>query len=256
MTTGIEPSPPQPDAASGYDRYMLYDAVAIRTQLQRLIDHRCTLTVSGGGAADSTATALLEIRDSHMWVDVPRNPAVLQRLLRSEKLSFDGRVDNIEVRFSTQAAATGTHEGGPALRVPLPERLLHLQRRELMRREPPGILNCLVPRKLGGAAVTGAVATTIRDIGGGGLAVLADDALALSVGDLLPGCVIELAELGQVEVTLRVRHIREFSQRGKTLRQAGCEFIDLPAAAQEKLFRYLMQIDRQRLARQRGFKSD
>ncbi|MDQ3205744.1 MAG: PilZ domain-containing protein, partial [Pseudomonadota bacterium] len=116
--------------------------------------------------------------------------------------------------------------------------------------------NCIVPPSRRDESVVKAIATTIRDIGGGGLAVLADDALSLSVGDLLPGCVIELPELGEVEVTLRVRHIREISQRGKTLRQAGCEFVDLPAPTQEKLFRYLMQIDRQRLARQRGFKSD
>lgn len=256
MTTRSEPAQSPSDAASGYDRYMLYEAAAIRARLQRLIDQRCTLTVSGSVAPDSTATALLAIEASHMWIDVPRNPALLQRLLRCAKLAFDGRLDSIEVRFNTAAAVTGTFEGGPALRVPLPERLLHLQRRELMRREPPGVLNCLVPRTVGNGAAPTQVASTIRDIGGGGLAVLADDTLDLKVGDLLPGCVIELPELGEVEVTLRVRHTRELTQRGKTLRQAGCEFVELAPATQEKLFRYLMQIDRERLARQRGFKTD
>lgn len=38
-------------------------------------------------------------------------------------------------------------------------------------------------------------------------------------------------------------------RRGKDVLQAGCEFVDLPAATQAKLFRYLMQLDREQLAR-------
>ncbi|MDQ3204924.1 MAG: flagellar brake protein, partial [Pseudomonadota bacterium] len=123
MTTDrTEPSPTAPDANSGYDRYMLREPRAIRGQLQRLIDNRCTLTVSSGGAPDTAATALLGLAADHMWIDVPRNPALMQRLLHSERLGFDARLESIEVRFSTGPPVAGTHAGAPALRVPLPER--------------------------------------------------------------------------------------------------------------------------------------
>lgn len=242
-----------------YDKCMLYDAASIRAQLQQLIDKRCTLTASGDVGAVSMLTAplaiegaMLAIEDAMLWIDVPPSEEVLQLLLQCARLSFVGMLDKVTLRFSSGPPLLGTHDGRPALRVPLPERLLHLQRREIMRREPPpGALNCLVPardRTRNAPPIT----TTIRDIGGGGLAVLvADDALVLATGDLLPGCVIDLPGLGSVEVTLRVCHVRHVHQRGKDVLQAGCEFIDLPAAAQAKLFRYLMQLDREQLSRRR-----
>ncbi len=248
---------PPDDAVGVYDKCLLHDAASIRAQLQRLIDKRCMLTASGDAGAVSMLTALLAIDVDTLWVDVPPGKAVLPRLLQCARLSFEGAIDKITLRFSSGPPILGTHGGRPALRLPLPERLLHLQRRELMRREPPpGALNCLVPAR-DPASGSPPTTTTIRDIGGGGLAVLAIGAgLALAPGDLLPGCVIELPALGTVEVTLRVRHVREVRQRGKDMRHAGCEFVDLAAASQTKLFRYLMQLDREQLARRRELASD
>ena len=242
----------QDDDGGYYDKCLLHDAASIRAQLQQLIDKRCMLTATGEAGAASMLTAPLAIEGATLWIDVPPAEAVLDRLLRCARLSFDGVLDKVTLRFSSGPPTLGAYDGRPALRLPVPERLLHLQRRELMRREPPpGALNCLVPGR-GPATGSPPTPTTIRDIGGGGLAVLApDDALALAPGDLLPGCVIELPELGAVEVTLRVRHIRQVHQRGKDIRQAGCEFVDLSATAQSKLFRYLMQLDREQLARRR-----
>lgn len=246
-----EPTLPD-DTDSYYDKCMLHDAASIRVQLQQLIDQRCTLTASGDGGAVSMLTAPLAMVGATLWIDVPPSDAVLRRLLQCERLSFEGALNRVTLRFTGGPPVLGTHDGRPALSLPMPDRLLHLQRRELMRREPPpNTLSCLVPgrNRAPGAAPT---LTTIRDIGGGGLAVLApDDSLTLAPGDVLPGCMIELPDVGTVEVTLRVCHVRHVQQRGKDIRQAGCEFVDLPAASQTKLFRYLMQLDREQLARRR-----
>lgn len=253
-----DPLPPDevehPESEGVYDKCMLHDADRIRTQLQQLIDKRCMLTASGAGGAISMLTAPLAIEGAMLWIDVPPSDAVLRGLLACERLSFDGAIDRVTLRFTSGPATLASHGGRPALRIPVPIQLLYLQRRELMRREPPaGTLNCFVP---GRGKATG-IATTIRDIGGGGLAVLApDEALSLTLGDVLPGCVIELPDFGPVEVTLQVRHLRTVTQLGKSVRQAGCEFVDLPAAAQSKLFRYLMQLDREQLARKRDRAAD
>ena len=243
---------PPDDAAGIYDKCLLRDTAGIRVQLQQLIDKRCMLMASGDAGATSMLTAALAIEGATLWVDVPPSAEVLQRLLQCTRLSFEGAVDKVTLRFSSGPPTLGSHDGRPALHLPLPERLLHLQRRELMRREPPpGALNCFVPARdpVGGLRPT---RTTIRDIGGGGLAVLtAEHGLALAPGDLLPGCMIELPDLGTVEVTLRVCHVRQVREHARDVRQAGCEFVDLPAATQAKLFRYLMQLDREQLARRR-----
>ena len=248
-----QPPPPSDDATSVYDKCLLHDPATIRLHLQQLIERRCLLIASADAGATSMVTALLAMSDSTVWIDVPPGAAVLDRLLQCQRLSFEGTVDKISLRFSSGPPMLDSHDARPAIRLPLPGRLLHLQRRELMRREPPaGVLECRVPARdpNGGAPATIA---SIRDIGGGGLAVLVTDGLLEVVtGDVLRGCMIELPEIGAVEVTLRVRHVRRVHQHGKDIRHAGCEFVQLPAATQTKLFRYLMQLDREQLACQRA----
>lgn len=252
MSIGNNQDPPPDDVTAVYDRCLLHDPAGIRKHLKRLIEHRCLLIASADAGATSTVTALLAISDSSVWIDVPPGAEVLDRLLQCQRLSLEGAIDRITLRFSSGPPMLCSHDARPAIRVPMPERLLHLQRRELMRREPPaGLLECRVPPRepAGGAPATIA---SIRDIGGGGLAVLVTDGLLEVVaGDVLRGCVIELPEIGAVEVTLRVRHVRHLRQHGRDIRHAGCEFVQLPAATQTKLFRYLMQLDREQLARQR-----
>lgn len=252
MTTRAYRDPLLPDDAGVYDKCLLHDPASIRAQLQQLIDKRCMLTAHGDAGASSMLTAALAVEDATLWVDVPPSAAVLQSLLQCARLSFEGALDKVTLRFSSGPPTLGSHDGRPALCVPLPLRLLHLQRRELMRREPPpGALDCFVPAR-DGASGAPPIAATIHDIGGGGLAMLATDAaLVLVPGDLLAGCVIQLPGIGAVEVSLHVRHVRQLRQRGKDVHHAGCEFVDLHAATQAKLFRYLMQLDREQLARRR-----
>lgn len=252
MTNDATSDAPLPDDAAGvYDKCLLHDPAGIRMQLQLLIDRRCMLIARGDAGAASMLTAPLAIDGAALWVDAPPSDEVLRALLGCARLSFEGALDKVTLRFSSGPATLGSHDGRPALSVPVPERLLHLQRRELMRREPPiGSLDCLVPARDPTSGLPPTVAT-IRDIGGGGLAVLVTDAsLPLQPGDLLPGCVIALPGLDAVDVTLHVRHVRQVRQRGVDVRHAGCEFVDLSAAAQAKLFRYLMQLDREQRTRQ------
>lgn len=250
--TSREPPLRADDDAGVFDKCLLRDAAGIRAQLQQLIDKRCMLTASTDAGASSVLTAALAIDDTTLWIDIPASAAVLEHLLGDARLLFEGAIDKVTLRFSSGPATLGIHDGRTALCVPVPRRLLHLQRRELMRREPPpGALHCLVPA---GDTASGSPPTvaTIRDIGGGGLAVLVTDvALVLAAGDHLHGCQIELPGLGTVEVTLHVRHVRELRQHHRNFLHAGCEFVDLPAATQAKLFRYLMQLDREQLARRR-----
>jgi len=242
-------APPPPE--SGSDRYLLRDPQRVRALLQTLIDRRCMVTISCSGdreAATGVVSALLGLDGDSLWADAPRDAARLRQWLQCPRLAFETRLDSVDVRFGAGPPQAGSRDGQPALRVPLPRQVLHLQRRELMRREPPpGALRCLVPPP---AAEAAPVEATIRDIGGGGLAVLVPEAaIPLQVGDVLHGCRIELPGMEALQVDLQVCHLREVSRRGVATQQAGCRFVDLPDAAQGRLFRYLMQLDREHLAR-------
>jgi hypothetical protein len=246
------PAPPNPDVADlegYYDRFYVHDAGEIRHHLQRLAAERSALIVRPDDTATALPTILLKADAGGFLIDVPASPAVQQAWLAAPLLRFSGSLDRAALRFSCGPARPEIFEDRPAFRLPLPERMLYLQRREFIRREPPlGTLICRLPVEEGAREVE----ATIRDIGGGGLAVLTTKSvIRLTVGDLLRGCRLDLPELGEVEVNLLVRHVLARSHLGPDLIQVGCEFVELSAAAQRKLFRYLLQLDRELLARRR-----
>ncbi len=250
MMSTLTPAPAlnESDLGGYYDKFFIKDANEILHLLQRLGAAHCALTARADGHADSISTVLLNVDPTSLWVDVPANRTLLDTWLRAHYLRFEGSLDRAELRFSCSPGSLDSHEDRPALRLPTPVRILYLQRREFMRREPPtGILVCRLRLHDGSE-----VKATIRDIGGGGLAIVATrTAVKFSIGDVLTGCRIVLPETGELEVSLQVRHVLARVNLGYEATQIGCEFIDLAPAAQSKLFRYLLQLDREQLARRR-----
>ncbi|WP_449446076.1 flagellar brake protein [Thermomonas brevis] len=245
------PSHSEPDAADldgYYDKFYVHDASEIRHHLRRLAGARGVLSVRAESSQDGMATMLLQVDDDTFLIDVPSTRRMLDAWLGSLLLRVEGSIDRAALRFSSGPARLDDHEGKPALRVPIPERMLYLQRREFMRREPPpGALVCHLRLEDGRE-----IQASIRDIGGGGLAIVATrSAVEFQVNEVLTGCRIELPDLGDVEVNLQIRHVVVRSHLGLDAAQAGCEFVDLAPVAQRKLFRYLMQLDRDQLARRR-----
>lgn len=243
------PAPVENDGM--YEKYMLGHPADVRACLRQLIDKHSSLLMHAAGTERAVSVAL-GLGDDAMWVDVPRDPALSERLLAAERLRFEGTIDRITVRFTTGPARRSTYADLPALVVPLPLKLMHLQRREYVRREPIGSLACLMPvDSVGGQPRT--LRASIADIGGGGLAVLtADDTtLHMTAGDVIPGVVLDIPEQGTMTVTLRVQHAARIEQRGRKVWRAGCSFVDLPVQDQAKLLRYVMHLDRMHSARLR-----
>ena len=247
------PPPSELDAADldgYYDKFYVHDIGEIRHHLQRLAGERCALTVRAEGSADSMATMLLRVDEGSLWIDVPSTRKLLDAWLAAHQLRIEGSIDRAALRFSAGPAWLDSFEDKPALRLALPARMLYLQRREFMRREPPaGSLVCYLRLPESDREIQ----ASIRDIGGGGLAIVATRSeVTFKTGDVLKDCRIELPEIGEVEVNLQVRHVLVRGHIGYDAAQAGCEFVGLTPAAQRKLFRYLMQLDRDQLARRRG----
>lgn len=242
---------PQPEGDGMYEKYMLHHPADVRGCLRQLVDKHSTLLLHAVGTEQAVSVALGLDADT-LWIDVPRDPALTERLLRAERLRFESSVDRITVRFATGPARRGVHGELPALEVPLPLKLMHLQRREYVRREPIGSLACVMPvHTPGGERAT--MRATIADIGGGGLAVLTTDdtGLALGAGDVIPDVMLEIPEQGAMKVTLRVQHAARIEQNGRRLWRAGCSFVDLTVQDQARLLRYVMHLDRVHASRQR-----
>lgn len=232
---------------------MVHGAGEIRVHLHRLFDARSTLVGQAVGAADAQVTVLLHVGEKSLLIDVPRAKDALREWLDSPQLRFEGSIERISVVFTCGPAWLDRHDGRTALGVPFPARLLYQQRRDYLRiAPPPGSLRCRLPAHHAAEAPTW-IDATIRDIGGGGLAVLSPaNAVPLAVGEVLEGCVIDLPFLEPVTVNLLVRHVVARDGHGPAVLQAGCEFVGLPASTQDKLLRYVMQLDRERVSRRRA----
>lgn len=241
------------DFESMYEKYMLHHPAEIRARLKQVVDRRSTVLVRESGTENDAVTAALALGATSFWIDVPRDETLTQHLQVAERLRFESAIDRVGVRFSTGPARMGTFEGLPALEVDLPDKLIHLQRREYVRREPLSSVECSLklPRvdgeNLGAQDVRGRVA----DIGGGGLAILTtdNDVLHPRVGDELRDVVLELPDDGLLKVRLLVKHVQQFDRDGHRTVRAGCQFIGLNAQDQARLVRYVMQLDRQHSAR-------
>jgi len=254
MDRDPEPHAGTEQSEQGLAKYFVREPAAIRGLLRRMIDKRSMFTATDEARVAHMVSAPLQVDERGLWIDTPPDQNTLQALLASPKLNFDGRLDRVTLRFSCGPATLTTQEGRPALHLPLPARLLHLQRREFVRLEPPvSAVRCLVPVQQRDGK-TRKFAATIRDIGGGGLAVLVpDDEMALQLGDVLLACELELPDAGApLQVSLRVQHLSNPVVRGKTLVQAGCQFVDLPNDAAGRLQRYIMQLDREQASIRRN----
>ncbi|NZA27129.1 flagellar brake protein [Luteimonas sp. SJ-92] len=217
------------------DKCLLREPRIIRDLLQRLVDGHCALVATADAGMPGVTLPPLAIEGDTLWLGVPRNRGLLQRLLGAGHVSLQGLLDGALLRFGSEAVS-GTRAGAPALGIPLPARLLHVQRRRDARREPQcDPLVCRIHSR-DRAGRDAPLRTTIRDIGGGGLALITSETpLPFVCGDVLSRCAIELPEAETLEVAMRVRHVRLLRQHGRLLHQFGCEFVGLDAAAQARL---------------------
>lgn len=240
-------------------RFGVEDPDAIVILLRRMIEQRSMLEapLSESGAGLLSVVLDLDPRRRQLILDASPHAHVERRVLEAAQLTFATRVDKVNVRFSTGPFEKIQFEGMPAYRAPLPTSMRYIQRREFFRLEvPPGhAAYCQVVAPAGPDHPPRDLRTRVHDISGGGLSLLVPIG-AESV--LVPGahfaaCKLLLPESSPALVSLRVRRNFRLPRRnGPSQTCAGCEYIDQLPNAQTIVQRYLMRLDRERIARERG----
>jgi len=175
----------------------------------------------------------------------------------SDKLVFIATHEKVKIQFTLNRLRATVHGGRDALRGDVPDALLRLQRREYYRLTAPvaNPLKCSIPVKLADGSQT-LVATTVIDISGGGLAMMAPpEGVEFETDHLFENCRIDLPDVGTLNATLRVRSIFEVTLRsGARVKRSGCQFVDLPAHMTTLIQRYIIRVERERKARESGMR--
>lgn len=238
----LRPINPETHAA-----FFIEDPVLLRHHLQQLVQrHELVAIYPALDISTFALSSLLELESDRLWLDIPADKLFTERLLQNSRGIIVAHSGNIHSQFSFNAISLGTQDGKPALSIPVPNQLIHLQRRDAYRqripvREP---LQCLIP-------VPGQedVALDVADISVNGVGLLGfSPELNLRRGMSLGSCKMNLPGCGLLVAELIVQSVEEHQLRQQiaTLR-TGCSFVALAPGAQSLIMRYINRIERQRL---------
>lgn len=236
-----------------YAKYLVSSRQEVVQILRALTRHNEMVTAYFNQGSEFFLTAIVEVDSAagNLIVDCGSEEGPNRRALAADKIVFVTNLDRVKIQFSTKALVQINHQGRPAFRTQIPASLLKLQRREYYRLVTPmrAPLLCLIPDLRG---IKYEVTVADISVGGAGISGLPPEA-PLEKGQLLTQCRIVLPEEGTVVSTLEVRSLQQTTLRsGEIVLRAGCHFVDIPAAHQAMIQRYIIRIDRERRALVRG----
>jgi len=266
MTEAAQPASPDESPllkfelmqSDDYSKYLLHSRKEILFILRAMRDKGALITVYFNQGNDFLLTTLIDIVDDGALLFDPGGSAEMNRkAAASDKLVFIATHEKVKIQFTLNRLRATVHGGRDALRGDVPDALLRLQRREYYRLTAPvaNPLKCSIPVKLADGSQT-LVATTVIDISGGGLAMMAPpEGVEFETDHLFENCRIDLPDVGTLNATLRVRSIFEVTLRsGARVKRSGCQFVDLPAHMTTLIQRYIIRVERERKARESGMR--
>lgn len=195
-------------------------------------------------------TLVLAVDEEGLWIDDAPSELDRRHILNSKHLVFVSTHNQTKVQFVSATVTEVIFEGHPALYLPLPGKLLRLQRRDYFRLSTPepNALKCTlrpIPEK---AHLTHDV--TIMDISIGGVGLVCEEhEIELVPGSVYPDCQIELPGVGTLTASLQVKNTFEITERnGKVRRRAGCVFVKPDGKTTMLLQRYVALMQQQAAA--------
>lgn len=231
-------------------RFLLHNKLEIVRTLRGLVTRNEMVSAFFNNGNELLLTSVLQVDSDAETVllDYGSNEVLNQHILQSEKIIFVTSLDSVKVQWVSTQIATDTFEGRNAFRVNLPDQVLRLQRREYFRLTTPVInpLKCKIPTSQG---LT--VDVALADISAGGVGVIIAQPLgvAFEVGAVFPGCRVELPSIGTAEFTLSIQSTWEVTlKNGSKSLRAGCQFIDMRPGIQALIQRYIIKLERERIA--------
>jgi c-di-GMP-binding flagellar brake protein YcgR len=238
-------------AAADAERYLIRDRLEVVGLLRSLVDGRVLVTVVYGNGGVFFVSALLDVRPERnvVIVDGAVDDAAHAAALASSRLTFVTQQDGIRIQFQAARVAEISFEGQRALRVPIPDAVMRLQRREHYRmRVPSGEpLACELRLQPGKPALQ---RVSVRDISCGGLALVDwPDGAAPQAREIYRSCRLLLPDDDPLVTDLEVVYVLDRTEAdGKRVRRAGARFVDLPGKLVTRVQRYITHLERRQKA--------
>lgn len=249
-TTRRPSMPAETDSTPGLAPYTLRHVVDIEHILAELHRTACLLTVQSASSPDfllSTITQL-DSRSRELFLEYREEDPANAPLSTCPGVTVETRLEGVQIRFDTGTPRPVARGQGKSWRLPWPEQIVRLQRREYYRLGTSVVhpIRCFLPTE------GGLLEATVTDISVGGVAILAyEGGAVLTSGQILQGCRISLPD-GGGEFMLSLRIVSTFDvklKNGRKSHRAGCQFVNPPASVETEIQRYILKTERERRSR-------
>lgn len=236
------------------DPFLVSSPLGITAVLRSVAAQKSLVHMRIDGHERALITTVLHVDQESrcIMVDASSDEVFNKRLGSAQAVHFDAMVDKIHVLFSTGQATAQPFEGRSAFRVPYPDSLRRMQRRENYRVDIPVSwpLLCQITASPGQS-----IQLRVKDISASGVALLDPEPLLnVTPGTIFQACQLDLGDLGTLTTGLQVSRVhKEAAGDAKPVRVVACEFVALPAAGSVMLQNYIVRLERKLNARRRGF---
>lgn len=232
------------------EEYRVVNRIEIIRALRSLIQQRAMVNAFFNMDNDMVLTSIVAVDADNdiAYLDYGPNDTLNRRMTQGE-VTFMSSPGSVKVQFSVPRVTVAMYDGMPAFRMPVPEKMLLLQRREFHRVDTPvaNPIMCEIPSPNGGT-----IKLPLSDISVGGISMTIGNSEADKLfpkGTIIPGCKIAIPEMGFLEVTLNVQAIFPITRKdGAKVPHIGCAFVDLRLPMESMIQRYMIKLERARLA--------
>lgn len=248
------------DTIDNLEPYRVRSRREIIFLLDGVRSQRQLVKMSASGSSEAVLTSILAVLPDEGYVVFDAAPTQTQnyRLTNCDRISFETKLDQIRVLFNTETAESIEHQAYPALRVPLPESMLRIQRRQFYRVNVPRanpVTVTFLPPGTPGKPLDKPAAVCMLNISMGGVAVVDEQNLLEGTpGIIYENCVLALPG-GSMTVSLEVTNVAHIKlANGKAVRHLGCRFVNISNAMSSLVQRFILKLERDHNAKMTGFR--
>lgn len=245
--------------AHNEEQYIVHNPKEVIQILNDLVKHKSMIKVIFNHGADVYLTSIISIdaKTGAVYLDVGIDEEFNRRLLASHHVVFV-KEDGVKIKWTSTHISGVELKDGKAIKIALPKDMVRLQRRDYYRFTTPVaspvVCKIPVPDVLNPAEET-ILELTLVDVSLGGIGAFATTPLnpALVLGQALNSCKIGFPDVGETNLTLRVKNITEIRvQDVVTKYRVGFEYVE-PSRGNEGLInRYVYILERQAIALAHG----
>ncbi len=240
------------------EQYLTEHPVEIAQVLNELAKNKTTLNMTFNQGRDQGLTTVIGVSKDkkYVYLDKSLDAGFNKRLLASDSIAFM-KTEGVRVRWQAQKLTEVRLVDGEALKMLLPTRLYRFQRRDFYRSLTPvtNPIICYIPYFNPSTERDEKLEMVLVDASLGGIGTVVTDHLSsiIEIGQEFPNCAISFPNYGDIETTLSVRHITETVMlNGSKKFRVGFQFINLSHENERVIQKYVLQLEREALAKERG----